>query len=117
MTQEVTASHELALRTASGGAGHTGVLAAIVALAGLIAVFAWLLYRFGPTLSRVSGIAFWWAGWACGSQGGFGYMAFLLILGTLLWAAGTIWYARRRGHWPSPISARLLGRDLRRPTA
>ena len=45
-------------------------------------LFAWVAWRFGPTLLRFCGIASWWAGWACGSQGGYGYMAFLLILGT-----------------------------------
>lgn len=101
---------------AAGGGSHGGVLAALVGIAGAVAVAAWILYRYGPTLARFAGIAFWWAGWACGSQGGFGYMAFLLILGTALWVGGTKWYARRRGYWPSRISARLLDRRIR-PTS
>ena len=89
------------------------MLALVVSLVGVIALFAWIGYRHGPALLRFTGIGLWWAGWACGSQGGFGYMALLLILGTALWAGGTIWYAKRRGYWPSRISARLLDRHLR----
>jgi hypothetical protein len=92
------------------------VLALVVSLVGVIALFAWIGYRHGPTLLRFTGIALWWAGWACGSQGGFGDMAVLLVLGTLAWAVGTRWYARRRGRWPSPLSARLLDRHTNRPT-
>ena len=112
MTQAGHQPHELTLAVA-GGSAHGGVLAALVGIAGAVAVAAWIIYRYGPTLARFAGIAFWWAAWACGSQGGFGYMAFLLILGTGLWAGGTIWYAKRRGYWPSRISARLLDRRLR----
>jgi hypothetical protein len=34
------------------------------------------------------------------------------VLGTLAWAWGTIWYARRRGRWPSALSAKLFTRLL-----
>ena len=98
---------------AAAGDAHGGLAAALVGIAGGVAVAAWIIYRYGPTLGRFAGIAFWWAAWCCGSQGGFGYMAFLLILGTALWAGGTIWYAKRRGYWPSRISARLLDRRAR----
>jgi hypothetical protein len=70
--------------------------------------FAWVAWRFGPTLMRYTGIASWWAGWACGSQGGYAYMVALVILGTLAWTAGTIWYHARRGRWPSQLSERLF---------
>jgi hypothetical protein len=43
-----------------------------------------------------------------GSQGGYGCCIFFLVLGMLAWGAGTVWYARRRGRWPSPLSRRLL---------
>jgi len=85
-------------------------MSAFISILGLGAILGWLLYRFGPTICRVAGIAYWWAGWCCGSQGGYGYMAFLLIIGTALWVVGTRWYARRRGYWPSRMSARLLDR-------
>jgi hypothetical protein len=100
---------------ASGAAGLSGALAKVVAILGLLAVLIWACYRFGPTIARVAGIAVWWTAWACGSQGAFAYMAALFVLGTVSWVAGTVWYARRRGHWPSPLSARLLGRRSARP--
>jgi hypothetical protein len=94
----------------SAPGGLPGGIAAAVAILGLVAVLAWASYRYGPTITRATGMAMWWTAWACGSEGAFGYMSVLLALGTSLWAGGTIWYARRRGHWPSPVSARLLGR-------
>ena len=112
MTETGPQPHQLLL-AAAGAGGLGGVLATLVSVAGVVAVAAWVIYRYGPTLARFAGIAFWWAAWCCGSQGGFGYMALLLILGTALWAGGTIWYAKRRGYWPSRISARLLDRHLR----
>ena len=93
--------------------GHPGVLASIVAVGGLLCLAAWVAWRFGPTLARYCGLAAWWAGWACGSQGGYGYMTFFLILGTASWSTGTIWYHARRGHWPSLLSQRLFTRLLR----
>lgn len=93
-------------------AAHTDVLASIVAISGLVCVFVWVAWRFGPTLTRYCGIASWWAAWACGSQGGYGYMLLLLILGTGSWAVGTLWYVKRRGHWPSPLSQRIFTRTL-----
>src|ERR1035437_131368 len=32
----------------------------------------------------------------------------------LAWGGGTVWYARRRGRWPSTLSARLFARLLGR---
>jgi hypothetical protein len=52
--------------------------------------------------------------WACGSQGGYAYCLAFAGLGALAWGGGTLWYVRRRGRWPSPISARLFTRLLRR---
>jgi hypothetical protein len=88
--------------------------ASAISVLGLLASFAWLAWRFGPTLLRLTGWCSWWVAWACGSQGGYGYCTALLFVGTLSWGAGTVWYARRRGRWPSPLSARLLTRLLRR---
>jgi hypothetical protein len=85
-----------------------GPLAAAISIVGLLALFAWIAWRFGPTLLRVGGWCSWWAAWACGSEGGYAYCVALLVLGTLAWSAGTVWYARRRGRWPSPLSRRLL---------
>jgi hypothetical protein len=105
--------HHHDLLIASGGAGaHAGALASLITLGGFVCLFAWVTWRFGPTLMRFCGLASWWAGWACGSQGGYGYMVFLVILGTLSWAAGTIWYHARRGRWPSLLSQRLFTRTL-----
>jgi hypothetical protein len=85
-----------------------GPLAGVISLFGLLAVFAWIAWRFGPTLLRVAGWSWWWLAWACGSQGGYWYCLAFLALGTLSWTAGTLWYARRRGRWPSALSRRLL---------
>ena len=89
-------------------------LAGAIALFGLVTTVAWLALRFGPTLVRLAGWCSWWVAWACGSQGGYGYCVGLLVLGTLAWGAGTVWYERRRGRWPSPLSAKLFTRLLRR---
>jgi len=92
----------------------TAPLATAISILGLLATLVWLAWRFGPTLTRLTGWCSWAVAWACGSQGGYGYCLALLLLGTLAWAAGTLWYARRRGRWPSPTSARLFTRLLRR---
>jgi hypothetical protein len=92
----------------------TSVPSSAITVLGLLVTFAWLGWRFGPTLMRLTGWCSWWVAWAAGSQGGYAYCVAFLLLGTLAWAAGTWWYAHRRGRWPSPISAKLLGRLLRR---
>jgi hypothetical protein len=97
----------------AGGGAHAGPLASLIALGGFACLFAWVAWRFGPTLLRFCGLASWWAGWACGSQGGYSYMVILVILGTLSWATGTIWYHARRGRWPSPLSQRIFTRTPR----
>jgi hypothetical protein len=91
-----------------------GPLAGVIGVLGLLAVVAWVGWRFGPTLARVTGWCSWWVAWACGSQGGYGYCAAFLLLGALAWGGGTIWYAKRRGRWPSALSARLFTRLLGR---
>jgi hypothetical protein len=91
-----------------------GPLASAVTVLGILAPLAWLAWRFGPTLIRLTGWCSWWAAWACGSQGGYGYCLTLLVLGTVSWGAGTLWYAKRHGRWPSPLSAKLFTRLLRR---
>jgi hypothetical protein len=80
----------------------------------MLAASAWITWRFGPTLLRITGWSAWCVAWACGSQGGYGYGIAFVVLGTLTWVAGTAWYARRRGHWPSVTSERLLMRVLAR---
>ena len=92
----------------------TAPLSGAVGLLGFLAVAAWLLWRFGPTLARLAGWGSLWAAWACGSQGGYGYCIAFAALGVLAWGAGTVWYARRRGYWPSALSARLFTRLLGR---
>ena len=89
-----------------------GPLAGGVCLLGLLAVAVWVGWRFGPTLARVTGWCSWWVAWACGSGGGYGYCAVFVVLGALAWGGGTVWYARRRGRWPSAVSARLFERLL-----
>jgi hypothetical protein len=89
-------------------------LATAITILGLVATLAWFAWRFGPTLTRLTGWCSWWVAWACGSQGGYGYCFAFLLLGTLAWGGGTIWYAHRRGRWPSPLSARLFTHLLRR---
>jgi len=44
-----------------------GPLAGVIDLFGFLAVVAWIGWRFGPTLARVTGRGWWWAAWACGS--------------------------------------------------
>ena len=90
-----------------------GPLAGVIAVLGFVAVVAWIGWRFGPTLARLTGWCSWWVAWACGSEGGYGYRAAFLLLGALAWGSGTIWYAKRRGRWPSPISAKLFTRVVR----
>jgi hypothetical protein len=91
-----------------------GPLAGVIGVVGFLAVVAWVAWRFGPTLTRLTGWCSWWVAWACGSQGGYGYCIAFLLLGALAWGAGTIWYARRCGHWPTALSARLFARLLGR---
>jgi hypothetical protein len=91
-----------------------GPLAGVIGVLGFLAVVAWTGWRFGPTLTRLTGWCSWWVAWACGSQGGYGYCAVFLALGTLAWGGGTIWYAKRRGRWPSALSARVFARLLGR---
>ena len=91
-----------------------GPLADVICIAGFLAAVAWVGWRFGPTLTRVSGWCSWWVAWACGGEGGYGYCVAFLLIGALAWGGGTIWYARRRGRWPSTLSARLFARLLGR---
>lgn len=93
-----------------------GPLAGAICILGLLAAVGYVAWRFGPTLSRATGWCSWWVAWACGSQGGYAYCIAFAIFGALVWGGGTVWYARRRGHWPSALSARLLTRLLGRRT-
>jgi hypothetical protein len=110
--------HDL-LVAADRGTAHTGVLASVIAIGGFVCLFAWVAWRFGPALMRFCGLASWWVGWACGSQGAYGYMVFFLIFGTAVWSVGTVWYYARRGYWPSRLSQRIFtrGSDAQTPDA
>lgn len=112
MSPQSTATHPLAI--AAAHLATTSPLAGAIALLGLLVVAAYIAWRFGPTLARVTGWCSWWVAWACGSQGGYGYCAAFAVFGALAWGGGTVWYASRRGHWPSALSARLLPRLLGR---
>ncbi len=90
----------------------TAPLAGAISILGLLALTAWITWRFGPTLARVTGWCSWWVAWACGSQGGYGYCIAFLLFGALAWSTGTVWYAKRRGRRPSALSARLFTRLL-----
>lgn len=85
-----------------------------IGLLGFLALAGWLLWRFGPTLARVAGWASLWVGWACGSEGAYGYCVLFVALGVVAWGLGTIWYSRRRGYWPSALSAKIFTRFLGR---
>jgi hypothetical protein len=89
-----------------------GPLAIVIGAIGLLAVLAWIVWRFGPTLLRVAGFCSLWVAWADGSQGGYAYCAAFLLLGAFAWGAGTHWYARRRGRWPSALSGQIMNRVL-----
>jgi hypothetical protein len=99
------------LHPALSVASH-GPLAGLIGALGFLGAVAWVAWRFGPSLLRLTGLCSWCVAWACGSQAGYGYCLAFLVLGTLTWGAGTIWYAKRRGRWPSAISERLLARVL-----
>jgi hypothetical protein len=109
---ETIASHPSGTPADMTPVSTVGPLAGGISLIGLVAVFAWIAWRFGPTLLRIAGWSWWWVAWACGSQGGYGYCAAFLVLGALAWAVGTIWCAKRWGRWPSSLSGRLLTRAL-----
>ncbi|HEY7951492.1 MAG TPA: hypothetical protein VID70_00800 [Solirubrobacteraceae bacterium] len=89
-----------------------GLLADVIGILGFLAVAAWFLWHVGPSLARVCGWGWWWVAWACGSQGGYWYCLAFLVFGTVTWGGGTLWWARRRGYWPSALSARLFERVL-----
>jgi hypothetical protein len=91
-----------------------GPLAGAIGVLGVLSAVLWVGWRFGPTLTRLTGCCCWWVAWACGTQGGYAYCVVFLLLGTLAWGGGTVWYARRRGRWPSPLGAKLFARLLRR---
>jgi hypothetical protein len=95
-----------------------GALASTIGILGLLVASTWIAWRFGATLLRLAGLCSLWVGWACGTQGGYAYCAAFLVLGTIVWGGGTVWHAKRRGRWPSALSARLLTRVLgkRSPT-
>ena len=97
---------------AVGTGGSPGALAGIIGVAGCVAVLGWVLWRFGATLARGSGLASFVLAWLIGMEGGYGYAAFFLILGLVLWGGGTIAFASRRGDWPSSLTARLFERAL-----
>jgi hypothetical protein len=109
VSTHATATHAYATATHLATASP---LADAISLLRLIAALAYVVWRFGPTLARATGWCSWWVAWACGSQGGYGYFIAFAIFGTLAWAAGTVWYARRRGYWPLALSAKLLMRVL-----
>jgi hypothetical protein len=79
-----------------------------IGILGLLAASTWIAWRFGATLLRVAGFCSLWVAWACGSEGGYGYCVGFVVLGMIAWGAGTAWYAKRRGRWPSALSERLL---------
>jgi len=89
-----------------------GPLACVICVLGLLGAIAWIGWRFGPTLARVSGWCSWWVAWAFGSRSGYGYCVAFAAFGVLAWGTGTVWYVRRRGRWPSTLSARLFTRLL-----
>ena len=88
-------------------------MSVIIGVGGMLLVCAWVAWRFGPAIARYCGFAFWWIGWCCGLGGGVGYAVFFIAWGTLSWAGGTVWYAARRGYWPSLVSERIFTRALR----
>jgi hypothetical protein len=118
MAARTHAAQQLPAIAQTPGGEHTPLPALIIAIAGVLLALAWVLWRFGPTLVRVFGLAWTWAGWMCAIAGGWTYAIGLIALGAITWGFGTAWYARRRGHWPSAISAHLFARLLgsRNPT-
>ena len=101
--------HPLHLTPAAVGTGGSpGALAGIIGVAGCFVVLGWVLWRFGATLARGSGLASFVLAWLIGMEGGYGYAAFFLVLGVVLWGGGTIAFASRRGYWPSSLTARRV---------
>ena len=75
-------------------------------------VLGWVLWRFGAALARGGGIASCVLAWLIGMEGGYGYAAFFLVFGVVLWGGGTVAFASRRGYWPSSLTARVFERVL-----
>jgi hypothetical protein len=67
-----------------------GPLAGVIGVLGVLAAAAWVGWRFGPTLTRLTGWCSWVLAWACGSQGGYGYCVAFLLFGVGAWGGGTI---------------------------
>ena len=82
-----------------------------ITMLGILATFAWLAWRFGRTLLRLAGWCSWWVAWACGSQGGYGYCFALLLIGTLIWGAGTLLVRAP----PRTLALSALGQALHAP--
>ena len=61
----------------------TAPFATAITVAGFLASAAYVAYRFGPALLRLSGWCSFWAAWVTGGQGGYGYCAAFLLLGLL----------------------------------
>lgn len=114
VSTQLTASHTVAVVATTA---TVSPLASAISLLGVLAAIAYIAWRFGPTLARTTGWCSWWVAWACGSQGGYGYCVAFAVFGVLAWGTGTVWYARRRGRWPSMLSTwlftRLLGERAR----
>lgn len=96
-----------------GPSTSRGDLAGVIGVSGCVVVLAWALWRFGATLARGSGLGSFVLAWLIGMEGGYGYAAFFLVLGVVLWGGGTIAFASRRGYWPSSLTARVFERVLR----
>ncbi len=63
-------SAQLAVRVAPPAA-----LADLIFILGILATVAWIGWRFGPTLLRLSGWCSFSVAWATDAEGGYGYCA------------------------------------------
>ena len=109
----ITRVNELPNLIGVAQAGAPGALSWVIGLGGVLLAVAWTAWRFGPTIARYVGVAWWWIGWCCGIGGGYGYAIFFIASGTVSWSIGTVWFAARRGYWPSLLSRRMLAGVLR----
>ena len=89
----------------------TGAHAGLIGVLGFLAVAAWDGWRFGPNHVPTSQSVLV-VGLGSVASADYGYCVAFLLLGALAWGGGTIWYAKRRGRWPSALSARLFARLL-----
>jgi hypothetical protein len=89
-----------------------GPLAGAICVLGLVAVAGWGCVALRADVGARHGLVLVVGGVGVRQPGRLRYCVAFLVLGAAAWGGGTLWYARRRGRWPSALSARLFTRVL-----